>query len=102
MLLHGWPYDIHTYGDVVPLLATAGYRVIVPYLLGYGPTHFLSSETARKGQPAALACDVIALMDALGTERAIFGGCDLGATRECAQPTSSPRSGRSAAMDSSP
>ena len=79
VLLHGWPYDIHTYVDVTPLLASAGYRVIVPYLRGYGTTRFLSSETFRNGQPAALALDVIALMDALKIEKAIVAGCDWGA-----------------------
>ena len=64
-LLHGWPYDIYTYVDVTPTLASAGYRVIVPYLRGYGTTRFLSSETFRNGQPSALALDAIALMDAL-------------------------------------
>jgi pimeloyl-ACP methyl ester carboxylesterase len=79
ILLHGWPYDIHSYVDVTPLLASAGYRVIVPYLRGYGPTRFLSGETFRNGQPSALAADVIALMDALRIEKAILGGCDWGA-----------------------
>jgi pimeloyl-ACP methyl ester carboxylesterase len=79
VLLHGWPYDIHTYVDVAPLLASAGYRVIVPYLRGYGTTCFRSSETFRNGQPSALALDIIALMDALEIERAILGGCDWGA-----------------------
>jgi pimeloyl-ACP methyl ester carboxylesterase len=79
LLLHGWPYDIHTYVDVVPLLASAGYRVIVPYLRGYGPTRFLSGETFRNGQPSALAIDVIALMDALKIDKATLGGCDWGA-----------------------
>jgi pimeloyl-ACP methyl ester carboxylesterase len=79
VLLHGWPYDIHTYVDVAPLLAVAGYRVIVPHLRGFGTTRFLSSETPRNGQPAALATDVIALMDALGIDRATLGGCDWGA-----------------------
>lgn len=79
LLLHGWPYDIHSYVDVAPLLATAGYRVIVPYLRGYGSTRFLSPDTARNGQPAALAGDAIALMDALRIERAIIAGCDWGA-----------------------
>ncbi len=79
ILLHGWPYDIHTYVDVAPLLASAGYRVIVPYLRGYGTTRFLSGDTLRNGQPAALALDVIALMDALEIQRAILGGCDWGA-----------------------
>ena len=79
LLLHGWPYDIHTYADVAPLLAARGYRVILPYLRGYGTTRFLSTETRRNGQPAALASDVIALLDALGIQRAIIGGCDWGA-----------------------
>jgi pimeloyl-ACP methyl ester carboxylesterase len=79
MLLHGWPYDIHSYVDVAPLLAKAGYRVIVPYLRGYGSTRFLSSDTLRNGQQSALALDTIALMDALRIERAILGGCDWGA-----------------------
>jgi alpha-beta hydrolase superfamily lysophospholipase len=64
VLLHGWPYDIHSYVDVAPLLASAGYRVIVPYLRGYGPTRFLSSETVRNGQQSVVAIDIIALMDA--------------------------------------
>jgi pimeloyl-ACP methyl ester carboxylesterase len=79
ILLHGWPYDIHTYVDVAPLLALAGYRVIVPYLRGYGTTRFLSAEAPRNGQPSAIAADMIALMDALKIERAIIGGCDWGA-----------------------
>ena len=79
MLLHGWPYDIHSYGDVAPLLAQAGYRVIVPYLRGYGSTRFLSSETFRNGQPAALALDSIALMDVLNIENSIVAGFDWGA-----------------------
>jgi pimeloyl-ACP methyl ester carboxylesterase len=79
ILLHGWPYDIHTYLDVTRLLAPAGYRVIVPYLRGYGSTRFLSNETARNGQQAAIAVDIIALMDALKIDRAILGGCDWGA-----------------------
>jgi pimeloyl-ACP methyl ester carboxylesterase len=79
VLLHGWPYDIHTYVDVAPLLASAGYRVIVPYLRGYGTTRFLSGDTFRNGQPSALALDGIALMDALGIKQAILGGCDWGA-----------------------
>jgi pimeloyl-ACP methyl ester carboxylesterase len=79
VLLHGWPYDIHSFIDVTPLLAAAGYRVIVPYLRGYGTTRFRSSETLRNGQPAALALDVIALMDALAVERAVLGGFDWGA-----------------------
>jgi pimeloyl-ACP methyl ester carboxylesterase len=79
LLLHGWPYDIHTYVDVAPLLASRGYRVIVPFLRGYGTTRFLSSDTFRNGQQSALAVDVIALMDALKIEKAILGGCDWGA-----------------------
>ena len=83
ILLHGWPYDIHTYVDVAPLLAGAGYRVIVPYLRGYGSTRFLSASTARNGQQAALAVDAIALMDALKIESAVLGGCDWGARTAC-------------------
>jgi pimeloyl-ACP methyl ester carboxylesterase len=79
MLLHGWPYDIHSYVDVAPILAAAGYRVIVPYLRGYGTTRFLSNETIRNGQQSALAVDIIALMDALGIRRAIVAGYDWGA-----------------------
>ena len=79
ILLHGWPYDIHTYVDVAPLLGAAGYRVIVPYLRGYGPTRFLSDGTLRNGQQGALALDAIALMDSLGIEKAILAGCDWGA-----------------------
>ena len=79
ILLHGWPYDIHTYVDVAPLLAAKGYRVIVPYLRGYGTTRFLSSETVRNGQQSVLAVDIIALMDALEIEKAIMAGCDWGA-----------------------
>ena len=79
LLLHGWPYDIHTYVDVAPLLAQAGYRVIVPYLRGYGTTHFLSPDTPRNGQQSAIAADMIALMDALGIKKAVLGGCDWGA-----------------------
>jgi pimeloyl-ACP methyl ester carboxylesterase len=79
LLLHGWPYDIHTYVDVAPLLASAGYRVIVPYLRGYGTTRFLSNETSRNGQQSVVAFDAIALMDALGIDKAIIGGCDWGA-----------------------
>jgi pimeloyl-ACP methyl ester carboxylesterase len=79
ILLHGWPYDIHSYVDVAPRLSKAGYRVIVPYLRGYGTTRFLSSETFRNGQPAALALDIIALMDALKMSKAIIAGFDWGA-----------------------
>lgn len=79
LLLHGWPYDIHTYVDVTPTLAAAGYRVIVPYLRGYGGTRFVSDNTPRNGQQAALALDAIALLDALSIEKAVIGGCDWGA-----------------------
>ena len=79
ILLHGWPYDIHTYADVAPLLAAKGHRVIVPYLRGYGTTRFLSDETMRNGQQSAVAADVIALMDALRIESATIAGCDWGA-----------------------
>jgi len=79
VLLHGWPYDIHAFVDVAPILAKAGYRVIVPYLRGYGSTRFSSSDTLRNGQPSALATDVIALMDALRIEEAILAGFDWGA-----------------------
>jgi pimeloyl-ACP methyl ester carboxylesterase len=83
LLLHGWPYDIHTYVDVAPRLAAAGHRVIVPYLRGYGDTRFLSESTPRNAQQAALAVDAIALMDALGLERPIVAGCDWGARTAC-------------------
>ena len=79
LLLHGWPYDIHTYIEVAPLLAAAGYRVIVPYLRGYGTTRFLSIDTFRNGQPSALAVDAVRLMDALRIDKAIVAGCDWGA-----------------------
>jgi pimeloyl-ACP methyl ester carboxylesterase len=79
VLLHGWPYDIHSYADVVPLLTAAGCRVIVPYLRGYGTTRFLSEATVRNGEQAALALDTVALMDALGVERGIVAGFDWGA-----------------------
>ena len=79
ILLHGWPYDIHSYVDVAPLLASAGYHVIVPYLRGYGMTRFLSSETVRNGQPSVVAVDIIALMDALKVEKATLAGFDWGA-----------------------
>jgi len=79
LLLHGWPYDIHSYVDVAPLLATAGYRVIIPYLRGFGSTRFLSSQTLRNGQQSALAVDSIALMDALTIKKAIVAGYDWGA-----------------------
>jgi pimeloyl-ACP methyl ester carboxylesterase len=82
VLLHGWPYDIHSFADVAPQLAARGHRVIVPYLRGYGETRFLSGETLRNGQPAALALDTLAMMDALKIERAILAGFDWGA-RTC-------------------
>jgi pimeloyl-ACP methyl ester carboxylesterase len=78
MLLHGWPYDIHCYAAVAPLLVAAGYRVIVPYLRGFGTTRLLSSETLRNGQQAVYAVDAIALMDALGIQSAVVGGFDWG------------------------
>jgi len=79
ILLHGWPYDIYSFVDVAPLLASAGYRVIVPYLRGYGSTQFLSSDTPRNGQQSVVAVDVIALMDSLKIEKATIGGFDWGA-----------------------
>ena len=79
ILLHGWPYDIHSFVDVAPSLASAGYRVIVPYVRGYGATRFLSGDSVRNGQPSALAVDVIALMDALKIEKATLAGFDWGA-----------------------
>jgi pimeloyl-ACP methyl ester carboxylesterase len=79
VLLHGWPYDIHSFVDVMPLLASAGHRVIVPYLRGYGSTGFLSSATFRNGQQSALAQDIIDFMDALKVQKATFGGFDWGA-----------------------
>lgn len=79
ILLHGWPYDIHSYADVAPLLASAGYRVIVPYLRGYGSTRFVSDSAFPNGQQSALAVDIIALMDALGIRKAILAGYDWGA-----------------------
>jgi pimeloyl-ACP methyl ester carboxylesterase len=79
VLLHGWPYDIYSYVDVAPLLASAGYRVIVPYLRGYGTTHFISSHTARNGKQSVVPVDVIALMDAIQIKQAILAGYDWGA-----------------------
>src|SRR4249919_2275163 len=76
LLLHGWPYDIHSYEEVTPRLAAAGYRVIVPYLRGYGTTRFLCDTTDRNGEQAAFAFDALALMDALGIEKAIVAGFD--------------------------
>ena len=79
ILLHGWPYDIHSYVEVAPLLASAGYRVIVPYLRGYGTTRFLSADTLRNGEQAGVAVDVVALMDALAIRQATIAGFDWGA-----------------------
>lgn len=79
ILLHGWPYDIYSFADVAPRLSAAGYRVIVPYLRGYGSTRFRESSAMRNGQQAALGADVIALMDALHLERAVLAGFDWGA-----------------------
>lgn len=79
LLLHGWPYDIYSYVDVAPILASARYRVLIPYLRGYGTTRFLSDDTARNGQQAALAVDMIAFLDALGVKQAVVAGYDWGA-----------------------
>ena len=78
ILLHGWPYDIHSYGEVVPLLTSSGYRVIVPYLRGHGTTRFLSKGAARNGEQVVFALDAVALMDALKIDRAIVAGFDWG------------------------
>ena len=99
ILLHGWPYDIHSFVDVAPLLAAPGYRVIVPYLRGYGTTRFLSARRVRNGQQAALAADIIALMDALGHRRR---RSSPGSTGARAPRTSWRRCGRSAARRWSP
>jgi pimeloyl-ACP methyl ester carboxylesterase len=79
LLLHGWPYDIHSFAEVIPILAQAGYRVVIPHLRGYGSTRFLSDDTVRNGQQAALAADAVALMDALEIPNAIVAGFDWGA-----------------------
>ena len=79
ILLHGWPYDVFSFADVAPILASRGYRVIVPYLRGYGTTRFLSTDTFRNGQPSAIAVDITALMDGLRIDRAIIAGFDWGA-----------------------
>jgi pimeloyl-ACP methyl ester carboxylesterase len=79
ILLHGWPYDIHSFIDVTPILASAGYRVLVPYVRGYGETRFLSSETFRNGQPSAVAADLVNFMDALKLEKPNLAGFDWGA-----------------------
>src|SRR5258708_13838718 len=78
ILLHGWPYDIHSFAEVTPLLASRGYRVIVPFVRGYGTTRFLSDDTLRNGQQAAVAADVIPPMAASGTQKPILAGFDLG------------------------
>ncbi|WP_158899621.1 alpha/beta fold hydrolase [Burkholderia sp. L27(2015)] len=83
ILLHGWPYDIYSFVDVAPLLASSGYRVIVPYLRGYGTTRFLSDDTMRNGQQSVVALDIIALMDALKIQTAVIGGFDWGARTAC-------------------
>ncbi len=83
ILGHGFPYDVHAYAEAAPILAEAGARVIVPYLRGYGPTRFLSAETPRSGEQAALGADLLALMDALGVERALLGGYDWGGRSAC-------------------
>jgi len=80
---HGFPYDVHAYAEVAPILAAAGARVIVPYLRGYGPTRFRSAETPRSGEQAALGADMLALMDALKIERAVLGGYDWGGRAAC-------------------
>ncbi|SAL69667.1 hydrolase [Caballeronia arvi] len=79
ILVHGWPYDIHSFAEVTPMLTAAGYRVLVPYLRGYGPTRILSADTPRNGQQAAIAHDIIEFMDALKIDKAILGGFDWGA-----------------------
>ena len=79
LLLHGWPYDIHAFAEVAPILAASGRRVIVPHLRGYGSTRFLSDDTPRNGEQAALAVDAVALLDALDVDRAVVAGFDWGA-----------------------
>jgi pimeloyl-ACP methyl ester carboxylesterase len=83
MLMHGFPYDIHSYVDVAPMLASKGWRVIVPYLRGYGPTRFRDSTTPRSGEQAAIGADMMALMDTLEIERAVFAGYDWGGRAAC-------------------
>jgi pimeloyl-ACP methyl ester carboxylesterase len=83
LLLHGFPYDVHSYVDVAPRLADAGFRVVVPYLRGHGPTRFLDATTPRSGQQAALGADVVALLDALGIDRALLAGYDWGGRAAC-------------------
>jgi pimeloyl-ACP methyl ester carboxylesterase len=79
ILLHGWPYDIHTYSEVSPILESKGYRVLIPFLRGYGTTRFLKADAVRNGQPSALASDIVSFMDALKINKAVVGGCDWGA-----------------------
>jgi pimeloyl-ACP methyl ester carboxylesterase len=83
LLMHGFPYDIHAYAEVAPILARRGCRVIVPYLRGFGPTRFLSDATPRSGEQAALGADLLALMDALGVPRAVLAGYDWGGRAAC-------------------
>ena len=83
VLLHGFPYDIHSYVDVAPQLAAQGCRVIVPYLRGYGPTRFREGSTMRSGEQAAIGADLMALMDALSIPRAVFAGYDWGGRAAC-------------------
>src|SRR5512145_625154 len=82
-LMHGFPYDIHSYVEVAPMLAGAGCRVVVPYLRGYGPTRFLRQDTPRSGEQAALGPDLLALMDALQVPRAVLAGYDWGGRAAC-------------------
>ena len=79
VLLHGWPYDVHAFAEATPLLAAAGFRVLVPSVRGHGSTRFLHEDTPRNGQQAAVACDVVSFLDALGIERAVLAGFDWGA-----------------------
>ncbi len=81
ILLHGWPYDIHSYAEVAPALASKGFRVIVPHLRGYGTTRFISETAPRNGQPSAMAADIVALMDALKIKQADLAGFDWGRAR---------------------
>src|ERR1700752_4805749 len=91
ILGHGFPYDVHAYSDTAPMLAEAGARIIVPYLRGYGPTRFLKAETPRSGEQAALAHDLLALMDALKIERAAHVGYDWGGRAACILAALSPQ-----------
>jgi pimeloyl-ACP methyl ester carboxylesterase len=96
VLVHGWPYDIHSFADVTPVLAAAGYRILVPFVRGYGTTRFLSDGTPRNGQQGAVAADVIAFMDVLGIERAILAGFDWGGGRPTSRRTAIRRCGGAA------